>query len=188
MLGWAVLCSARRLRTSRAPCSAPCLHSCAPALTWALHLQDLTDGRPDFAVVYAFLGSLFDEALDAVDHAKMLHQDLPLQDRRTVQTLLANLTAALRRPETAAMYAQARPLAAQPPYNSVRCRCTCMGAGVGMCQPCCHWPACQSWTLQPQWTHAWLRLPFRAEPAAPARRGCARTYCHRGCAETDWCS
>ena len=65
--------------------------------------------QPDFAVVYAFLGSLFDDATGGMDHGRVLEQDLPPQDRRTVHMLLGNLAAALRDPDFAALYAQARP-------------------------------------------------------------------------------
>ena len=84
-------------QAAQPPCSGALLGDCT---------QELLSARPDFAVVYAFLGSLFDNALESVDHVKMLYQDLPVQDRRTVQLLLGNLTAALRRPDTSDLYAK----------------------------------------------------------------------------------
>ena len=71
-------------------------------------MQAAADAKPDFAVVYAFLGSLFHQGLDGMDHQSLLCE-LPVRDKSTLQLLLGNLAAALCRPDTIQLYKQARP-------------------------------------------------------------------------------
>ena len=64
--------------------------------------------RPDFGVVYAYLGSLFDEGLNSqslVDHEALL-QDLGPKERGTLRQFLHNLITGLSSPDAVQMLGQ----------------------------------------------------------------------------------
>ena len=122
-------------------CSVAGLHSRPVLMRCYLQTEQGSGGEwggeaVDFPVVYAFLGSLFDASLDKVDHVKMLQQDLPVQDRRMVHLLLANLTAGLRRPETASRYLQVCALAAACDLQGLSQTRRCEGAGHSCMSTC----------------------------------------------------
>ena len=106
------------------------LHRCA--VRWAAHptadaqAAQEPHSRPDFGVVYAFLGSLFDERLKSqqlVDHEQLL-RDLGPSDRATLHQLLQSLTHGLSRPNTVHRFAQ---------VSSGRAATVCCGKRAALC-------------------------------------------------------
>ena len=57
-----------------------------------------TNEQPDFALIYAFLGSLFDSDCNGVDHADVL-EEMKTIDRQTTTLLMRNVICNLQSPE-----------------------------------------------------------------------------------------
>lgn len=57
-----------------------------------------TSEQPDFALIYAFLGSLFDPSCGAIDHMDVLEEMKDI-DRQTATLLMRNVISNLQSPE-----------------------------------------------------------------------------------------
>lgn len=57
-----------------------------------------TSEQPDFALIYAFLGSLFDPSCASLDHMDVLDQMKDI-DRQTATLLMRNVISNLQNPE-----------------------------------------------------------------------------------------
>ena len=59
--------------------------------------------RPDFAIIYAFLGSLFDPVCASLNHMDVLDQMKEL-DRQTATLLMRNIISNLQNPQVGSSF------------------------------------------------------------------------------------